>query len=213
MKKGFINDFTYVQPESTDISFLTKKFFKDGITHITFNDEFNTELKIGILPKTLLCLQFGHDYNQDIIPKVLPESLKIIRFGNDFNIKLTERVLPTNLTELRLGLSYNHDLTEDIVPKQLQYLYVGKNFNSLIWFPKTLTKFGLNGNMKNNACLNNIPSTVETLYISRLTFAITNLPPTISKIILKNYNRKILSFLTKLPLNCMVTDIDGDEIL
>ncbi len=35
----------------------------------------------------------------------------------------------------------------------------------------------------------------------------------ITRIVLKHYNRQILSFLSKLPLNCVVTDNDGDTIL
>lgn len=56
----------------------------------------------GVLPESLIELNFCDDYDRSLEPNVLPKSLIKLKFGNKFNQKIQENVLPQSLTELSL---------------------------------------------------------------------------------------------------------------
>lgn len=64
---------------------------------------YNLPILAGVLPKTLVCLQFGWSYNVPVLAGVLPSSLLHLCFSAGFNQPMPENgVLPENLRYLKL---------------------------------------------------------------------------------------------------------------
>src|ERR1700678_1367527 len=83
------------------ISFFTDNInIPNGITHLSFNDIFNKNIK-GCIPNSITHLTFGRDFNQDI-KGCIPNSVTHLTFGREFNKNIKE-CIPNSVTNLTFG--------------------------------------------------------------------------------------------------------------
>ena len=95
---------------------------------LTFDNNFNQEIKENILPKSLTSLTFGHDFNQEIKENTLPKSLTNLKFGCYFNQKIKENILPKSLISLTFGYCFDQEIKNNVLPTQLIRLYLYENY-------------------------------------------------------------------------------------
>lgn len=98
----------------------------DSITNLTFGFYFNQKIK-GALPPFLIYLKFGYSFNQYIIGEIPDTVIKLI-FGNKFNNKI-QGAIPKNVTYLVFGEDFNRSI-ENSIPESVIYLKFGYEFDS-----------------------------------------------------------------------------------
>jgi len=98
------------------------------ITHLTFCNNFNQEININVLPKSLTHLTFGHFFDQKININVLPKSLTHLTFGGFFVQEIKTDVLPSSLTHLTFGFYFNQEIKTNVLPSSLTHLTFSKNY-------------------------------------------------------------------------------------
>jgi hypothetical protein len=101
---------------------IEKRLFPDGLTHLTFENEFNKPIKKGIFPNSLFNLTFGVSFNQSIEKGVFPDSLSNLTFGYDFNQRNEKDVLPNSLLNLTFGHKFNQRIEKNVLPNSLTNL-------------------------------------------------------------------------------------------
>ncbi len=106
-------------------------------------------------------------FNRPFKKNVLPESLKKITFGDGYNTELKPNRLPPNLKYLTFGEGYLTPFVENTLPNSLKYLEFG---------------FGYAGGLRV------VPESVEIVCINMHNPSISELPQSVKKIIVKNYN-------------------------
>ena len=173
---------------------LTKKekkqlFSEKPILNIGFDKE------VDHLPDGLTHIIFGDKFNQSIL--YLPNSIIHLTFGANFN-KCVEK-LPNNLTHLTMGNCFNRPFVN--FPINLTHLTLNKNF----YHP-----------------LNNLPFNLEELefYIPNLSIRekssilndFSNLPVNLKKLKIMNWSTEAKDIIKKIPLDCIVIDINENEI-
>lgn len=199
------------------------------------NDLHNSKIK-KLLPKSLQYLKLSRDLNIVKLPK-LPKKLKEIHFGEKFNNsinKLPDSIetiyffdisifnceiskYPINLKKLVFGKSFNKPLNNLL--NGLEYLEIGYKFtHDLHFIPKSVRELCI---LPTNPAIDNIPEHIETLIIKFCIYDscygitynkfISNIPPTVKKIKI-NYKHKI-SFITKIPFGCIITDLNDNSII
>ena len=99
---------------------------------IVFNDDYNDEIGLNVLPKNLQSITFGRYYNKKIKPGVLPENLQSLTFGTFFNQPLELGVLPSNLQSIAFGICFNQPLELGVLPSNLQSITFGTYFSQKI---------------------------------------------------------------------------------
>ena len=241
---------------------IIKNSLPENLKYLVFGDEYNKKLAPEVLPKKLQSLTFGKNYNIELIAQVLPSSLLYLKIGEKYNKEFVQNVLPNSLIVLEFdqfsrfnkgikkgirpqslrkiifGDEYNQELKPNRLPPNLKYLILGKNYDYLIEadvLPNTLKyiEFGF----KYRSSLSNLPPSVEIVFFDRYDGIDWNLPPTVTKIIIKNYvpiknaplvqnnlipytvnqvqliNYKINNdFSMVIPINCMLVNKWGDKI-
>ena len=93
------------------------------LTHLIFDNKFDSPVDMVAWPTTLTHLTFGTNFNHPL-PK-LPDRLERLVLGNAFNHPLVEGVLKAGLTHLTLGYALQHPLVEGVLPDSLTHLRVG----------------------------------------------------------------------------------------
>jgi hypothetical protein len=126
----------------TDI-IITKRFDRlpKNTKLITFDDNFNEPINDLIFPPSVINLKFGKLFNQTI-DNCIPLTIKYLTFGRDFNIPI-KYMLPGSIIYLAFGRYFNQSI-HGILPNNLKHLDFGKHFNQSI---------------------DNLPSSVITLYL------------------------------------------------
>ncbi len=92
-----------------------------------------TQILPGVIPNTLIKLEFLEEYQHDIVPGVFPPDLQILIFDeNKFNQNIGLGVLPDGLVKLTLGNMFNQQIGLNVLPEGLQNLTFGASFNKPI---------------------------------------------------------------------------------
>jgi len=99
------------------------------MTHLIFSNNFNQEINIDVLPKSLTHLTLSTNYrykdqikenypnvNIKFVDNVLPSSITHLIFGYNFNQEIQSNILPLSLTHLTFSTSYNY---KDQIKKKL----------------------------------------------------------------------------------------------
>src|ERR1700678_2473981 len=108
------------------ISFFTDNInIPNCITHLTFNDIFNKNIKECIL-NSVTHLTFGIDLNQDI-KECIPNSVTHLTFGRDFNQDIKE-CIPNSVTHLTFSGDFNQDI-KGCIPNSVTHLTFDRDFN------------------------------------------------------------------------------------
>jgi hypothetical protein len=187
-----------------------------SLTNLVFGFKFNQEIKENVLPSSLTKLVLGNDFNKEIRESMLPEKLSILQLSFKFNQDIKENVLPLSLTDLIFGYDFNKEIRENVLPLKLEKLTLGYSFNKKITLPISLKEleFASNCPIKNN-----IPHSVETLYIhfiknSTNNDELINIPSTVKKIrymdTTLSYPSRDIKKNSKLPFGCIVENM-GDK--
>jgi hypothetical protein len=184
-------------------------FYILSISGERFNQSINN------LPNSITHLTLGDYFNQPV--ENLPHSITHLTFGAYFNQPVNK--LPSSITHLSFGEHFNQPL--DNLPNTLTHLLLGYNFNKTIQhLPESVIELGF---FSNYIFRDNLPYFIEIvkIYFARdyveykkkyiiKKYYITNLPPTIKQIKVKNYNNALR--ITKIPFGCIVTDFDNNYI-
>eukprot|EP01133_Synstelium_polycarpum_P012368 gene12368-14509_t len=112
------------------------------LTHLTFgrSSEYNSSIMPGVLPPTLLSIDFGHHFNQPITPGTLPDSLTHVTFGHRFNQLIGPENIPRSLTHIRLGMEFRRVIGPDTFPQTLTHLWMTVEYvHQLPDLPESLT--------------------------------------------------------------------------
>ena len=123
-----------------------------GLTHLSFDDEFNQPLRACDLPDTLTHLHLGEYYEQPFDATNLPSSLvslvlggyteevvnlqhtKLVEimYGSWYQTPIQPGQLPATLRRLTLGDTYTHPLSPGVLPENLTDLTLGCNYSNPI---------------------------------------------------------------------------------
>ncbi|KAM9964049.1 hypothetical protein ACTFIW_005692 [Dictyostelium discoideum] len=116
-----------------NISLSNGGFFNEGLQVLKFGYSFNSEIELGLLPKSLKHLEFGGCFNNKIKIGCLPNGLKILKFDEwgNFNQPFEFNVLPIELEQLFLPKCYNQPLlSPGILPLTLKVLQIPKKLKT-----------------------------------------------------------------------------------
>eukprot|EP01112_Ceratiomyxa_fruticulosa_P013123 TRINITY_DN3673_c0_g2_i1.p1 TRINITY_DN3673_c0_g2~~TRINITY_DN3673_c0_g2_i1.p1 ORF type:complete len:216 (+),score=35.23 TRINITY_DN3673_c0_g2_i1:435-1082(+) len=89
--------------------FFTITPLPSWITHVTFNNNYNTCFSINKLPDQITHLSLGWSFNQPISTSNLPNKLTFLKLGCCFNWPITS--LPQTLTHFCLGSHFSQPLS------------------------------------------------------------------------------------------------------
>ena len=87
-----------------DRDLLTQMTRMTRLTHISFDEHFDTHVVAGVLPAGLTHLTFGNGFYKPVAVGVLPAGLTHLAFGDVFNQPLAVGVLLSSLTRRPLGM-------------------------------------------------------------------------------------------------------------
>lgn len=104
----------------------------DDTEYLIFNDHYDSNIDIGVLPESIKYIIFGRNYNKKLIKGSLPKQLEYIIFGDHYNQIIDVDVLPNTLLYLQFGHDYNLPLYEGVLPESLNELFFGDIFNQNI---------------------------------------------------------------------------------
>jgi hypothetical protein len=200
---GFYNEKIDFLPQNLIKLFIgdniksTRIFFPINLTHLTFDNYYDTDNLIDFcLPPNLTYLKFGL-FSRSKKPLVnLPSKLTHLCLSYHFNHKIDD--LPQSLTHLKLGYLFNQSL--DNLPNSLKFLSLYEQKN--IKLTKNIKELSL---MHNNNLINNLPENIEKIYIKfndNKMSVVNNLPLTIKEIIItsEKYKKYI-----KIPFGAILT--------
>jgi hypothetical protein len=111
------------------------KYLQDFLNNVhdyTFGNSYNSEIKVGMLPQTIIYLKFGDCFDNRIYPNSLPKNLISLTFGCNYNSYISYEVLPKSLTSLTFGYYYNKQIQKKLLPSNLIKLIFGHNYNQII---------------------------------------------------------------------------------
>ena len=86
--------------------------FISNITHLTFNWQFNQDVR-GCIPNSVTHLTFGYSFNQNI-KDCIPNSVTHLTFGFRFNQDITN-CIPNSVSHLTLGQLFNKNIKDCII--------------------------------------------------------------------------------------------------
>jgi hypothetical protein len=112
-----------------------------SITHLTFEDNFNQEIKDYILQSdlhNLTHLTFGHHFNKEIKDRI-PLSVTHLTFGFCFNQEIKD-CITDSVTHLTFGTCFNQEI-KDCLPDSVTHLTFALEFNKEIkgCIPRSVT--------------------------------------------------------------------------
>ena len=173
------------------------------LQQLTFGSDFNQPL--GNSLKNLTNLQeltFGGRFNKPLGDSLNNQiQLQKLTFGSNFNQPLGNSLNNlTNLQELTFGLIFNHPLYNSLNNlTKLHELTLDYEFNQQIEIPTNIKILKLNCNNKN--LIDNLPNSIEELYLlNKFYLELNNLPNSI-KIISFYKDSKYNKELNNLPLS------------
>ncbi|GAM23185.1 hypothetical protein SAMD00019534_063600 [Acytostelium subglobosum LB1] len=146
---------------------------------ITFSNDFNEQIPIGLIPTSVTVINFGNSFNQTLPQGSLPPGLTDVSFGYHFNQPLDIGSLPSTLISCHFGSSeYDQEITTDWLPQSLQTLGFGDNFNqplsapsssssSSLVLPPSLTVLSLGENFNQPLSKDALPVTINYLRFGR----------------------------------------------
>ncbi|GAM23615.1 hypothetical protein SAMD00019534_067900 [Acytostelium subglobosum LB1] len=142
-----------------------------ALTELTYNTDL--QLDIGVLPNTLITLNYGRTYDQDIIPGSLPNSLQRLTFGMMFSRAFTQGVLPNSLTSLTTSVRYDRPFADLCLPPGLRFLTAGASEDRsreakpirASDLPVSLTSLCLANTYQHPLTRDTFPATLQTLEI------------------------------------------------
>lgn len=179
--------------------FLDKNVIKEGIVELLLNN-YDTQLKKDDLPGSITTL-FLLNYNQLLVKDSIPNSI-IKLFLRKYNKKLTPESIPESVIDLTL-IDYNQELEINSIPKSVQSLYLGKYNKILKEDIITNPNLILKTTSKSKIFLQNLPNSVNNLTVQlNDPIELTNLPVTLKKLIILNFNDSIIKL--KVPFYCEV---------
>ncbi|EGG19858.1 FNIP repeat-containing protein [Cavenderia fasciculata] len=146
--------------------FLTVGVLSSSLQSLVFGDEYNQPLTVGVLPSSLQSLVFGDEYNQRLSVGVLPSSLQSLVFGVGYNQRLSVGVLPSSLQSLRFGSYYNQPLSVGVLPTSLQSLMFGHYYNqplSVGVLPSSLQSLVFGDDYNQPLSVGELPSSLQSL--------------------------------------------------
>ena len=82
-----------------------------SVTHLTFRDCFNQEIK-DCIPTSVINLTFGFHFNQNI-KNCIPPSVTYLTFGYWFNQDIRD-CIPASVSHLTFGFHFNQDIKDCI---------------------------------------------------------------------------------------------------
>ena len=118
----------------------------------------------------------------------IPNSVTHLTFGWQFNQELKEGDIPNSVTHLTFGDNFNQELKEGDIPNSVIHLTFGWKFNQE---------------------LNILPYGLKSLKLYKNNQILSNLPVTLEKLIIENYNKDNY---IKLPYGCVIYDKDENII-
>ena len=130
--------------------------------------------------------------------------------NDTFNQPLKEGDIPNSVQTLTFGYDFNQPLKEGDIPNSVQTLTFGYRFNqplnNLPISVKNITFIGIS-----DSSLDSLPNTIINITLYIIINQITNLPPSINKVQLMDYNSETL-YLIRLPYGCMLVDKNNIKI-
>jgi len=130
-----------------------------GITHLTFDNYFNGQIKNSI-PLSVTHLTFGSAFNR-LIKGCIPSSVTHLTFGWDFNRSIKDAI-PLSVTHLIFGVNFNKPIDGNI-PASVTHLKLGFCFCHPINLPKSVIEITL---WERQRKFINIPVGVKIIEIS-----------------------------------------------
>lgn len=162
--------------------------FSNTIKLIHFGKHHDRPLDDVKFPDSLETTIFSYRFNQNIDKIKFPENLKTIKFGYYFNFYIDKAPWPKNLETIIFGRMFHKSLRKAKFPNTIktisfdsEYKYVNK-----ITFPDSLEKLTFNSGYGDT--LDNLPNTLKELEIDEIYDDIKNLPHSIEKVKIINYN-------------------------
>ncbi len=85
-------------------SVFNQPLYKDvipyGVTHIKLSDLFDQELEVGVIPNTVISIEFGESFNKPLKKGFIPYGVKEVIFGKFFAQELNPGDIPNSVTTL-----------------------------------------------------------------------------------------------------------------
>ena len=122
------------------------------------------------------------NHNNELKKGDIPNSVTHLTFGKEFNQELKEGDIPNSATDLTFGTCFNQELKKGDIPNSVTHLTFGHDFNQE---------------------LNILPSGLKSLNLCKNNQILSNLPFTLEKLIITNYNKDNY---IKLPYGCVIYD-------
>ncbi|AYV80345.1 MAG: hypothetical protein Gaeavirus35_5 [Gaeavirus sp.] len=167
--------------------------FKNSLTNVKFPDALE-EIDIWT----------GKSLTGSILPKFLK---KITIHSQECLTALNDMILPTSLQTLDLQISRLQHKTS--IPSNFINVRTDARFIPNLIFPSSITKLCITTSIRT---LNNLPNGLEELEIIDVSDDVTNLPSSITKIII-NSPHVILSKFKRIPYGCVVMNANGNILL
>lgn len=104
----------------------------DSVTHLRFDEHFDSEVLPGVIPNSVINLRFGSCFNQNISPRSIPSSVVRLRLGSSFNQIIKPGTLPDSLVDLTFGDAFNRSLGHGVLPPSLKTITLPVNHNKRI---------------------------------------------------------------------------------
>ncbi|AYV80342.1 MAG: hypothetical protein Gaeavirus35_2 [Gaeavirus sp.] len=178
-------DFTnYIEEIYTDRSIeCTLVDFTCFKNLLLFSSSYEPSISITslMLPSSLRTLHING--NQSLIGMNLPINLQEISFSYNFDEHLLANIkFPVNLRHINFGII--NKFINIVFPEEIEHItiYAKVIERKLIPFPPTLKKLTIHNS---SVSLNDLPNSIEELNIMSVEQDVTNLPPSLQKIIVR----------------------------
>ena len=117
--------------------------------------------------------------------------------ANNFNQSVDK--LPNSLTHFFPSYYYKGTFTN--LPDSITHMCLW-NYEKDISFPSSLSTLYVQGNSE----LSILPNTIESIIFYRLNVVVDNLPSSITKIQLIQFNKENIKLIKKIPYGCKIVD-------
>ena len=209
-KKLIFSDFndleSNIYPDEKFIKYYTGSIFNkplsnsfeqlDCLKELTFGNEFSQPLENSLLALVQLeKLTFGFEFSQPLGNSLSNlTQLKILIFGCLFNEPVYDSLNKlVQLEELKFDNNFNQPISNLLVClTKMKKITLGKEFNQELFLPSNIKilKLDLVTNHNNQNFIDNLPNTIEELYLySRFNLELNNLPNSIKKISFGKYSK------------------------
>lgn len=131
------------------------------VTHLSFNNDFNTTIKN--IPNTITHLKMPWDYNRSI-DGCIPSSIVYLKFGIKFNQSIKNNI-PSSVKYLKFGVDFNQPIKNNI-PSTVTHLTLNYYFDESIKdsIPSSVTHLKIHSRYK-HFCKDCVPASIKQLKI------------------------------------------------